>query len=199
MSTIDIKPPGWKLVEVGRIVLLRSGPYAGRLAAIVEIIDHKRVRFRNFWSHSRQWLTTMQALVDGPSSKENASVPRQAIQLDKLTLTAFVIPNLPRAAGTGPVRKLWEKNEIDQKWSETSWAKKTAQQDKRKALGDFERFKVMRLKKQVSPIYTSLASTSTRPGLAIVLRQQSLQLHVVKGRLLTAYRRETKYERHERR
>lgn len=45
---------------------------------------------------------------------------------------------------------MWEKHEIDQKWSETSWAKKKAQQDKRKALGDFERFKVMRLKKQVS-------------------------------------------------
>jgi large subunit ribosomal protein L14e len=35
----------WRLVEVGRVVLLQSGPSAGRLAAIVEIIDHKRVRF----------------------------------------------------------------------------------------------------------------------------------------------------------
>lgn len=43
MSEIDIKPAGWKLVEVGRVVLLRSGPYAGKLATIVEIIDHKRV------------------------------------------------------------------------------------------------------------------------------------------------------------
>ena len=44
MAQIDIKPAGWKLVEVGRVVLLRSGPYAGKLATIVEIIDHKRVR-----------------------------------------------------------------------------------------------------------------------------------------------------------
>jgi KOW motif len=44
MSGIDIKPAGWKLVEVGRVVLLRSGPHAGKLATIVEIIDHKRVR-----------------------------------------------------------------------------------------------------------------------------------------------------------
>ena len=43
MSGIDIKPAGWKLVEVGRVVLLRSGPHAGKLATIVEIIDHKRV------------------------------------------------------------------------------------------------------------------------------------------------------------
>jgi ribosomal protein L14E/L6E/L27E len=66
-------------------------------------------------------------------------------------MTPFVIPKLPRAAGTGPVRRLWEKNEIDQKWAESSWAKKKEQQDRRRNLGDFERFKVMRLKKQVSP------------------------------------------------
>jgi hypothetical protein len=43
MAEIDIKPAGWKLVEVGRVILLRSGPYTGKLATIVEIIDHKRV------------------------------------------------------------------------------------------------------------------------------------------------------------
>ena len=43
MAEIDVKPAGWKLVEVGRVVILRSGPYSGRIAAIVEIIDHKRV------------------------------------------------------------------------------------------------------------------------------------------------------------
>ena len=39
-----MKSSKWKLVEVGRIVLFNDGPYKGRLAAIVEIIDHKRVR-----------------------------------------------------------------------------------------------------------------------------------------------------------
>lgn len=45
MASIDIKTAAWKLVEVGRVVLIRSGPYTGKLAAIVEIIDHRRVRF----------------------------------------------------------------------------------------------------------------------------------------------------------
>lgn len=45
MSQIDIATSSWKLVEVGRVVLIRKGPSEGRLAAIVEIIDHKRVRF----------------------------------------------------------------------------------------------------------------------------------------------------------
>ena len=43
-SAIDIKPAGWKLVEVGRVVTLMEGPHKGNLAAIVEIIDNKRVR-----------------------------------------------------------------------------------------------------------------------------------------------------------
>jgi large subunit ribosomal protein L14e len=45
MAQIDIKAVSWKLVEVGRVVLIRRGPYTGKLAVIVEIIDHKRVCF----------------------------------------------------------------------------------------------------------------------------------------------------------
>jgi large subunit ribosomal protein L14e len=46
MSNVDIKAAGWKLVEVGRVVTLRSGPYEGKLATIVEIIDPGRVRLQ---------------------------------------------------------------------------------------------------------------------------------------------------------
>ena len=45
MSGVDIKPAGWKLVEVGRIVHLRTGPFEGKLAAIVEIISQSRVSY----------------------------------------------------------------------------------------------------------------------------------------------------------
>ena len=45
MADIDLKIASWRLVEVGRLVLIRRGPYTGKLAAIVEIVDHKRVRF----------------------------------------------------------------------------------------------------------------------------------------------------------
>lgn len=45
MGDINITSPEWRLVQVGRVVVLQSGPEAGRLAAIVEVIDHKRVRF----------------------------------------------------------------------------------------------------------------------------------------------------------
>jgi hypothetical protein len=46
MGDADIKASQWRLVEVGRVVLVQGGPSDGRLATIVEIIDHKRVRLR---------------------------------------------------------------------------------------------------------------------------------------------------------
>jgi len=48
MPEIDIKASSWKLVQVGRVVLIRSGPYTGKLAVIVEIVDHRRVRVPQF-------------------------------------------------------------------------------------------------------------------------------------------------------
>ncbi|KAI5298562.1 protein phosphatase 2A regulatory subunit cdc55, partial [Ascosphaera pollenicola] len=87
-------------------------------------------------------------LVDGPSSQEGKVVPRHVTALAHVTLTPFTIPRLPLAAGTGPVRKLWAKNEIDAKWAESSYSKKKDASEKRRNLTDFERFKVMRLKKQ---------------------------------------------------
>merc|ERR1712034_298886 len=128
MSNVDIKPAGWKLIEVGRVVTLRSGPFEGKLATIVEIIDAGRI------------------LIDGPSTKEGAAVPRQAIHTSTVSLTPWVIPNLPKAAGTGAVKKLWEKNEIDKKWAESSWAKKREQFERRHAgCGRIDKASVLRM------------------------------------------------------
>jgi large subunit ribosomal protein L14e len=45
MGDIEVTGSKWKLVEVGRIVLIQGdGPYAGRLATIVNIISQKKVR-----------------------------------------------------------------------------------------------------------------------------------------------------------
>ncbi|KAL8704129.1 MAG: hypothetical protein Q9201_002713 [Fulgogasparrea decipioides] len=130
MPEIEIHASAWRLVEVGRVVLFTHGPYIGRLAVIVEIIDHKRI------------------LVDGPSKKENGNVPRHAVGLNNTIVTPIVIPKLPRAAGRGPVAKAWEKAEVESKWDQSAWAKRREQREKRRALSDFERFKVMRLKKR---------------------------------------------------
>jgi ribosomal protein L14E/L6E/L27E len=43
MGDANITTSAWRLVEVGRVVLFNEGQYEGRLATVVEIIDHKRV------------------------------------------------------------------------------------------------------------------------------------------------------------
>ncbi|KAJ4381219.1 hypothetical protein N0V86_003568 [Didymella sp. IMI 355093] len=109
MGDANITTSAWRLVEVGRVVLFNEGVYEGRLATIVEIIDHKRVL---------------------------------------LSLTPIVIPKLPRATGVGHVAKKWEEHKVQQKFDESAWAKKRAALQKRRQLNDFERFKVMKLRKQ---------------------------------------------------
>ncbi|GAB7342017.1 hypothetical protein MBLNU457_g0306t1 [Dothideomycetes sp. NU457] len=130
MGDAEVKTSAWRLVEVGRVVLFTTGPYKNKLATIVEIIDHKRV------------------LLDGPASKTEAVVPRHAAPLASLSLTPIVIAKLPRAAGTGPTKTLWEKEQVESKWNNSTWAKSREILVKRRALTDFERFKVMRLRKQ---------------------------------------------------
>lgn len=48
--------------------------------------------------------------------------------------------------------KAWKEQKVDEKWDESAWAKRRERREKRRALTDFERFKVLRLKKQVRPI-----------------------------------------------
>ncbi|KAK4102960.1 hypothetical protein N658DRAFT_495035 [Parathielavia hyrcaniae] len=126
MASIEIGATNWRRIEVGRVLKLEN---AG-LAVIVEIIDHKR------------------ALVDGPSTDAKLATPRGVVQLSRTLLTPISIDNLPRGARTGAVKKAWEAASVDTKWAENNWAKKQLQQERRQSLTDFDRFKVMRLKKQ---------------------------------------------------
>ena len=131
MGEAVIEGSNWRLVEVGRVVVINGDhPFAGRLAAVVEIVDHKRV------------------LVEGPSSEPELVVPRQSVPLSKCLLSSMVVEGLNRGSRHAALKKQWEKSEIDAKWKESNWAKKRAQIERRKALTDFDRFKVMRLKKQ---------------------------------------------------
>ena len=130
MGDADISTSQWRLVEVGRVVLFSTGKYEGKIATIVEIIDHKRV------------------LVDGPASSKDQVVPRHSAALSHLSLTPIVLPGLPRATGNGTVRKLWEQEQVEEKFAASNWSKSRAQFQKRRQLNDFDRFKVMKLRKQ---------------------------------------------------
>ncbi len=115
-----------RFVQVGRVVYLTSGPYATKLATIVEIIDHNR------------------ALIDGPST----GVVRHVCSYATLTLTPYIVTGLPRASGSPTVAKFWTKSGVQEKWDASAWAKKLAGRKRRSELSDFERFSVMRLKKE---------------------------------------------------
>ncbi|KAJ2507958.1 hypothetical protein H4217_008666, partial [Coemansia sp. RSA 1939] len=67
-----------RLVEVGRVVLINSGSDAGKIATIVEIVDHRR------------------AIVDGPTT----NVKRQVVPFNNVVLTDIVVKSLPRAIGS---------------------------------------------------------------------------------------------------
>ncbi|EDR01236.1 60S ribosomal protein L14, partial [Laccaria bicolor S238N-H82] len=106
-----------RFVEVGRVVLLKSVPFSGKIAVIAEIIDHNR------------------AIIDGPTT----GVPRQPSPYKHLTLTPLKLSGLPRGAGTKKVRKEVEKEAIVDKWDTSSWAQKRIAVQKRLALTDFGR------------------------------------------------------------
>ncbi|WVQ81797.1 hypothetical protein IAT38_003922 [Cryptococcus sp. DSM 104549] len=114
-----------RFVEVGRVVLVNDGPSAGKLAVIVEIIDHNR------------------ALIEGPTT----SVPRQAFPYRNLILTPYTIASLPRGVGSGPLKKAVEKAGVSEKWSQSGWAKKLAARQQRKESSDFDRFQIQLAKK----------------------------------------------------
>ncbi|KAF9037023.1 ribosomal protein L14-domain-containing protein [Rhodocollybia butyracea] len=115
-----------RFVEVGRVVLLKAGPSAGKIAVIAEIIDHKR------------------AIVDGPTT----GVPRQSFPYKHLTLTPLSVTKLPRGARSGVVKKVLDAEGTIKKWESSSWAQKRAAVEKRRNLNDFARFSVMLAKKQ---------------------------------------------------
>ena len=109
-----------RFVEVGRLVIVNYGADTGKVAVIVEIIDHNRV------------------LIDGPLS----GIARQPISIRRLTLTKLVM-DLPRGSRTPIVAKKMEQQGVIAKWNATSTAQRLAKISIRKNLTDFERFKVM--------------------------------------------------------
>lgn len=89
-----------------------------------------------------------QVLVEGPSSNPELASRRQPLRLSRALLSPLVVENLERGARHATLKARWEKSEIDAKWTETNWAKKRDQIARRGNLTDFERFKVLRMKKQ---------------------------------------------------
>ena len=83
-------------------------------------------------------------MVDCP----NTNVPRHALNFKWMALTDIKV-KLSRGARTKYVRKAFEDEQVETKWSQTAWAKRIGRFQRRAELTDFERFKVKVLKQKV--------------------------------------------------
>merc|ERR1711997_743182 len=110
-----------KYVEVGRIVFV---PSKKTIFTVVDVVDKNHV------------------IIDSPTKDS-----RQKINMNNIQLTKFKLEFL-FGAKTSTVKKAWEAADMSAKWAETAWAKKIVKKSLRASLGDFDRFKVMKLKQQ---------------------------------------------------
>jgi len=114
-----------KFVEIGRVAVVNYGPLAGKLAVIVDILNTTRV------------------LIHGPKE----GVRRQEISLKRLTLTDFKL-DIKRGIHKDNLVKAIEEYKLDDKFKESTFAKKVEKRKLRAKLTDFDRFKVMRLRQK---------------------------------------------------
>eukprot|EP00188_Purpureofilum_apyrenoidigerum_P002414 Plantae.Rhodophyta-Purpureofilum_apyrenoidigerum.ctg2495.p2 GENE.Plantae.Rhodophyta-Purpureofilum_apyrenoidigerum.ctg2495~~Plantae.Rhodophyta-Purpureofilum_apyrenoidigerum.ctg2495.p2 ORF type:complete len:137 (-),score=42.31 Plantae.Rhodophyta-Purpureofilum_apyrenoidigerum.ctg2495:1052-1462(-) len=113
-------------VEAGRVAqIVRGGPNYGKLVVIVDVLDQNK------------------CLIDGPCT----GVSRQLIPFKQIRLTGIKLP-VKRGAKTGIVKKHFEAENAVEKFGKTGWGKKMDMRAKRAMLTDYERFKVMVLRKK---------------------------------------------------
>lgn len=123
-----------KFVQVGRVARINYGPQEGKLATIVDILSDKRV------------------LVDGED------IARQVIPVARLQLTRQVI-NVGRGARTGALRRIITKEQVSQNFAKSTLGRHYASQQRRENLTDFERFKVLVLRRRLSKLLRAKKSS----------------------------------------
>ncbi|XP_078012832.1 large ribosomal subunit protein eL14 [Phascolarctos cinereus] len=116
-------------MEIGWVAYISFGPHAGKLVAIVDVIDQNR------------------ALVDGSCS----GVRRQAMPFKYRQLTDFML-KFPHSAHQKYVQAAWEKEKISTKWEATRWSKNIETRESKAKMTDFDRCKVMKAKKMRNQI-----------------------------------------------
>jgi large subunit ribosomal protein L14e len=115
------------LLSIGRVVYINFGPLSGKIAVVVDIVNGSRV------------------IIDGPG----LGISRQMISNKRLTLTRFRIPEVAPAEKETSLKAKIEKFNLESRFQSIGMGKKLHQQSKRAALTDFERFKVVCLKKKL--------------------------------------------------
>merc|ERR1711872_1058864 len=120
-------PQDKKYVEVGRVVHVTTGPHAGGIGSIVDIIDAKRL------------------LVDGPR------MPRCEVKLKDMFLTRILL-KIEKAISHKSLVSIWNKSLVDERYQRTVHAQRLEKKAKRAACTDFEYFKVRLASRQINKI-----------------------------------------------
>jgi large subunit ribosomal protein L14e len=115
------------LLGIGRVVYINYGPLSGKLAVCTDIVNGNKV------------------VVDGPG----LGVDKQVISVKRLSLTKFKLGGYTKGAKRGELQKQIEEFNVQEKFDNCGIGKRISKQKKRAQLSDFDRFKVMVLKRQV--------------------------------------------------
>ena len=116
------------LLELGRVVYINYGPLSGRPAVVVDIVNGSKV------------------VIDGPS----LDVDRQVISTRRLELTRFKLGSFSKTDKRSQLQKKIEDFDLKKRFYSNGVGKRIAKQKKRASLGDFDRFKVMVLRRQLA-------------------------------------------------
>jgi large subunit ribosomal protein L14e len=117
-----------KTVQIGRVAIVNFGCDADKLAVIVDVVDQSR------------------ALVEGLNGLERQTIPIRRLSLTPVTM------KIGRGARPGVVAKAASEQKVVDKFNQTSWGKKLNNSRLRANLSDFDRFKLMVLRKKKSVI-----------------------------------------------
>ncbi|CAH9051194.1 unnamed protein product [Cuscuta epithymum] len=110
--------PFKRYVEIGRVAILNYGKDYGKLVVIVDVIDQNR------------------ALIDAPD------MVRSQMNFKRLSLTDIKI-DIKRVPKKKTLIAAFEAADVKNKWEKSSWGRKLIVQERRAALNDFDRFKLM--------------------------------------------------------
>ena len=116
------------LLELGRVVYINFGPLAGKPAVVVDIVNGSKV------------------VIDGPG----LDIDRQVISIRRLELTKFRLGNFNKNDKRSDLKKKIEEFDLLNRFNSSGIGKRIVKQQKRAALTDFDRFKVMVLKRKLA-------------------------------------------------
>ncbi|EKE37420.1 hypothetical protein ENUP19_0346G0044 [Entamoeba nuttalli] len=109
---------------------MKTGPFASKLAVIVEILDHNRI------------------LVDGPQAI--TGVPRQVVNLNTISLTSFVVNKVTRGMTHKKLCLRFTQDAIIKRFNKTATGKAIEKRILREKMTDFDKFQVSIINRKIN-------------------------------------------------